>query len=435
MGKGRSPRRAQLGNYWLWYRADRDDWAICWLHGRTVRRRSLGIGGGSRDHPPEEALTALADHFRQNEQSSIYQAAPDKVLVQDITRQWLTQHVAHLADPTRYAFSIIALERFYAEQARQGKMPEPFTVATVRSHLVRDFIAFRQAEGASPPTISRDIAALRGPINWALGENILASAPRIPDVVGRSKSKDLVYGPEQVARLLEASVGRQDREHLFIYILTMLSTLSRSEAVLCFDLDTQLRNGLLYFNPPGRQQTPKRRAIVPVAPTLAPWLDGRSGRLIQYKVPYSEKNRAEGFPDFLVRNVSDIGRAFEAALIEAGKMHPHLQLSAAVQKDGKDLWLPPRRKLGETEPRQVFKGIGTPNTLRHTIHTFLSAKGIPKAQIDTAAGHSTDGGTGDKYNHLRPEYMSEFIEGIELFWSEVSKFTDVHTVKGGKHEA
>jgi hypothetical protein len=43
------------------------DWAICWLHGQSTRRKSLGIGGGSRAHPPEEAQAALAAHFLGNE--------------------------------------------------------------------------------------------------------------------------------------------------------------------------------------------------------------------------------------------------------------------------------------------------------------------------------------------------------------------------------
>lgn len=64
-------------------------------------------------------------------------------------------------------------------------------------------------------------------------------------------------------------------------------------------------------------------------------------------------------------------------------------------------------------------GGGTPNTLRHTTHTYLAAKGVPKAQIDTAARHSTDGGTGDKYNHLRPDYLNDLVAAIEEFWRDI----------------
>lgn len=428
MGKRRSnPGRTQLGKYWLWYRADRDDWCICWLDGRTTRRRSLGIGGGSPDDPPEGAQQALAEFFTKNEQPTTYDARPDEVLVEDITRQWLTQHVAGLSDPARYANSVLVLERFYEHQRRVGKMPQPFTVATVRTAFVNDFIAFRKAEGASAPTISRDIAALRGPIRWALAEQILGSAPRIKDVEGRSVRRELEYNPEQVAAILEAAASRPDRRHLLRYSVFALSTMGRSEAILEFETDSQIRKNRIFLNPPRRRQTQKRRAILPIAPTLAPWLEGVKGRLIQYKVAYSEKARANGAPEFFVRNVSDIGRTFDACLVEAGMKRPDLDLCEhARDEHGELIWLPPRRKLGETENRPLLKGIGTPNTFRHTTHTFLAALGVPKAQIDTAAGHSTDGGTGDKYNHLRPEYLKDFVAGIEAFWAEVDAFTDVH---------
>src|SRR3546814_15018376 len=43
--------RVQLGPYWLEYRAERDDWSICWYdpEARTRRRRKTGVGGSGRD--------------------------------------------------------------------------------------------------------------------------------------------------------------------------------------------------------------------------------------------------------------------------------------------------------------------------------------------------------------------------------------------------
>lgn len=428
MGRGRRANgRYQLGQYWLWYRADRDDWCICWLDGRTTRRKSLGVGGGSRDDPPEEAQQALADHFSRNERTTAYHASPDQVLIEDITRQWLTGHVEHLKDAARYANSILVWERFYEHQRRVGKMPDPYTVASVRTAFIRDFIAFREAEGMSAATISRDIAALRGPINWALEEHIINAAPRIIDVEGRSQRRELEYNREQVAALLDAAARVPDRRHLLLYMMIALSAVGRSEAILELDADSQIKGNLIFFNAPGRKQTPKHRAIVPIAPTLRPWLEGLKGRVIQYKASYGEKKRAEGAPEFFTRNVADIGRAFEACLIDAGAGRPDLGLCEHVKdNDGELIWLPPRKKLREVEARPLLKGIGTPNTLRHTTHTYLASKGVPKAQIDTAFGHSTDTGSGDKYNHLRPEYLREFVSAIEMFWAEVDQFTDVH---------
>lgn len=427
MARRSNPKRerVQLGQYWLWYRSDRDDWCICWLDGRTTRRKSLGIGGGDRNNPPDEAQAALAEFFTANEQPAQHEAPPASVLVEDITRQWLTQHVAHLNDPDRYAYSVLALERFYQHQRRIGKMPDPFTVASVRSWFVNDFIKFRQAEGASAPTISRDLAALRSPINWALGEQILASAPRIKDVPGRNKSRILVFGPEQIAALLEAAVARDDRKHVALYMMIAMSSLGRSEAILELHAETQIQDGCIFFNHPDRTQTQKQRPIVPIAPTLAPWLAGRTG----YVIKYESEPREDG-TRFVREKIGDIGRAFEACLLDAGAAHPDLGLRESVlDENGNQRILPARKKLGETEGRPQWKGLGTPNTLRHSLHTYLSARGVPKAQIDTAAGHATGTGTGRKYDHLRPDYLREFVAGVEAFWLEVDAFTSVHRIK------
>src|SRR3546814_15153644 len=56
--------RVQLGPYWLEYRAERDDWSICWYapEARTRRRRKNGVGGSGRLEQPEAARQALARH-------------------------------------------------------------------------------------------------------------------------------------------------------------------------------------------------------------------------------------------------------------------------------------------------------------------------------------------------------------------------------------
>src|SRR3546814_8636568 len=84
-----------------------------------------------------------------------------------------------------------------------------------------------------------------------------------------AKPRDVTYSMEQVAALLEAAWGRPERRHVFLYTLIALSTCGRSEAIL--DLhDHQIDRGLIYFLDPDRDQTSKRRSIVPIAPTLAP---------------------------------------------------------------------------------------------------------------------------------------------------------------------
>jgi hypothetical protein len=75
------PARFELGGYWLWYRANRDDWAICWLDGCTTRRVQTGVGGGSSGHPPEAAKERLAEFVLEQKakRSALVASAPEGV--------------------------------------------------------------------------------------------------------------------------------------------------------------------------------------------------------------------------------------------------------------------------------------------------------------------------------------------------------------------
>ncbi len=203
-----------------------------------------------------------------------------------------------------------------------------------------------------------------------------------------------------------------------MFVMVMLSTNARVEAVLELDKDTQVRDGRIYFNAPGRQQTKKRRSIVPVCPTLAPWLETHRGRAIQWRKPCTDP--VTGAQGFNLVPVDSIKTAFEKTLIAARPC------GQATDKTGAPLWLPPRRKLGETAPRPKLVGLGSPNTLRHTASTEMHRRGVPEAQIETAAGHRGLGTNQKHYRHLRPEYLGDFIDGVESFWADVGRHTDAH---------
>lgn len=427
---GASGERFQLGQFWLWHRPDRDDWNICWLDGRITRRKATGIGGGGGD-PPEEARERLADHWARSrtETQRIAPAvplAPGEVSLPEIVVQWLEQHVAQLEAPERYLDSVGVWERFWTHLSGLGMLPAPLTVSAVTPGLIDMFIAWRAAGGASKPTISRDLAAVRGPINWALREGRLSAAPRIKDVKGRKRAKELEWSPEQVAVILETAAAAADRRHIHLFAMIMLSTHARSEAVLELVAEEQIRKGVIDFLRPGDEQTRKRRPIVPICPTLAPWLEGVRGKVIRYRVPTSARTRAAGGPEWFDRPTDDVGNAFRGVLLAAHQARPDLGFAChAVDDAGGRLWLPPRPKLGETAPRPRMKAIGSPNTLRHTIHTWHKTQGVPEAQIRAAAGHSEEG-TGANYTHLRPEYLREFVESTEAFWAAVGEFTEAH---------
>lgn len=421
--RGKHPERITCGEFWLDFRAERDDWCICWYDstGRTRRRRSTGIRGGEPGNPPPEARQALAEHFLAASRPAEPEP-PAAVPVAELLTFFLDDHAVSKADPARYGYSVKHLLRFFDREKRLGLVTGGVTVADINNALVKRFIAFRKSEGVGGHTVSRDLAALRGALNHAWRAERITTAPFVRDVDPKDKAKPraLVYTQEQVAALLEAAWRREDRRHVFLYTLIQLSTCGRSEAIL--DLHAhQITDGLIYFLDPDRDQTAKRRSVVPIAPTLAPWLEDVSGKIIRYRAPIAPRHwEAADKPEYFERDCYDLGNAFDGCLIEAG-------LSRVVlDANRQPVMLAARRKLGESEPRPKLRGLGTPNTLRHTIITEMHRRGVAESQIETAAGHLGEGTNKRNYRHLRPDYLAELIAAIEDYWREMAHYTTVH---------
>lgn len=379
------------------------------------------MGGGAGSGPPEAAREALARHYLEASKPAEPQAKAD-AMVPDLLTGWMRDHVARKADAARYAISVQHLLRFFDREKAGGRIVGGVTVADINRRFVDRFIAFRKGEGVGGHTISRDLAALRGGLNWAWREELIEAAPFVKDVDAKDKAKprDLTYSMEQVAGLLEAAWALPERHHVFLYTMIALSTCGRSEAIL--DLhDHQLDRGLIFFLDPDRDQTSKRRSVVPIAPTLAPWLEGASGKIIRYRAAIARRKwKDPDVPEYFQRDCYDLGNAFDACLIDAGLSRP------VISSDGEPVMLPPRRKLGETQPRPKLAGRGTPNTLRHTIITEMHARGVAEAQIEAAAGHIGEGTNKRNYRHLRPDYLAELIESVEAYWQDMKRHTTVH---------
>lgn len=425
------PKRIEIGGFWLWYRADRSEWCIAWYDkdARSRRLRSTGIGGGCPNDPPSEAREALARHFLESVQPAAPKAAPTEVAVGDLLTVWLKEHVEkHKAAPERYAQSVPHLLRYFAAERKSGRIKGGgVMLSEVNRAFVLRFIEFRKAEGVGGHTISRDLAALRGAINHAWKNERIAVSPFIPEVdkVDKAGPRELVLTTEQVAALLEQAARRDDRRHVLVYTMIQLSTCGRTDAIIELE-DAQIRRGLIYFLAEGETMTSKRRSIVPIAPTLAPWLAERKGKIISYRVPVAAKKRIEGGPTHVERPTYDLGKAFAGCLCDAALAGVSGITKNVVDKNGSQLWLPPRRSLGETVDRPRLQALATPNTLRHTAITEMNRRGVPDAQIDTAAGHIGEGTGKRNYRHLRPEYLAELISAVEGYWSEVGKYTTVH---------
>lgn len=58
-----------------------------------------------------------------------------------------------------------------------------------------------------------------------------------------------------MAALLEAAWTLEERQHIHMFAMIMLSTNARVKTVLDLDKDTQVRDGPIYFNAPGRRRS------------------------------------------------------------------------------------------------------------------------------------------------------------------------------------
>lgn len=386
-------KQQQLGQFWLAWRTDREEWAICWNDSAagTRRRKSTGVGDFNNGEAPGEAIEKLAEHFaRHGKPEEIDPNA--KASVSRLISTWLAKEGINRARAAQYGYAADHLQRWINSQGR-------LMVSQINPVSTESYIKMRRLEGVTGETIQSELAALSRSLRWGELNGVIPYAPRVARVPATMKSghKELEYSMEEVAALLEAARSRFDRQHVLLFTLIMLSTHARVEAVLELEAD-QIKKGRIHFNAPGRAQTSKRRAIVPVAPSLEPWLP-REGKVIVYRA--LRKKPDEHGNEFYERPTSSIKTAFAKTLIDAG----------LIGDDGKPL--------------------GSPNTLRHTIHTYLQTVGVPQAQIDMAAGHSGERGSGRNYTHLRPEYLKDFIAAVEAYWLEMDKLTNAHRSQVG----
>jgi integrase len=320
-----------------------------------------------------------------SERSSSRTHAPPSV--DDLLDDWLEHHVANLAAPERYRHSVDHWRTFVREDKREGHRKGDLNVADLTPELQRRFRSWRAAAGVGGHTINRDLAALRGALSWAWKHQRISRPPFIADVPIHllARPRDRILSFEEIARIVATCDGRPDREHLIRFIVIELGTAGRPQAVLeLTDANIDLERDLIDPNQPGRNCIRKRRAIVPIAKAVRPWVTGVSGKLIKYRVATSGGEAGTGFFE---RETKSIRRCWNSVCREAS-------VSGA-----------------------------TPKTLRHTMLTWLAERGVPPEQRRMLAGHSAQGTTARNYEHLSPTYLRAAIEEVDAFFIELRKHT------------
>lgn len=351
----------QIGDYWL-SRNRHGVWCRTWLDRdeRQTKRATLG----TRDF--DAAHIKLAEWVVLNERLS--RAEPADVPVVAILKRYYDRHARHTASAEMAALAIAKLGKTFAADMVGG-------LTLDRQH---EFEIELRAEGLSDGYIGRIQTVLKAAVNRAYRNQELAAAPYVRVLAAGARRRVLTL-PEAAALF-----NADPPEHMLTYLVLAFNTMGRPEALLelqPFQIDLERR--LIDTNAPGRRQTKKHRATLPITDTLLPWLQARMKQ--RYLIQWHDEQSAP------LNSVKSVWRRLRADA---------------------------ERLLWKADPDHPGLADVVPKTIQHTMATELRRRGIPKWEVDGMLGHST-GGTTDIYAKFAPDYLGKAAAAIDDYMHEL----------------
>jgi integrase len=341
----------KIGGYYLDRRADSPFWYIlCRKRGRELTRST-----GTED--VEEAKIKLAEHVTLHGDHD--RVAPQQARLRTVLWRYNVHHASKRPSAAQNSKAIDAWTDFYGNAQ----------IADLTRLRQREFIEALKARGLSADTIRHYVEIGKTGLNWALDAEQITSFPKIhlPP-----KGEPLRWTPsrDEFTALWNAA----EAPRLQMFVMLAVSTLARPGALLeltrfSCDLDA----GLIYLNPEGRQQTSKRRAIVPMARSIRSWIEAApAGPLVQYR-----------------------GQAIKSI---------------------KKVW-------NETRARAGLDARFQPKVLRKMMAKELRRAGVPKWDVSAMLGHHTEGSriTEDHYAQYEPAYLSRVVDAIDAWIAGVDR--------------
>lgn len=304
-----------------------------WTDGRRSKRKSMG----TRD--PAVAQARFAQWLLIGGASGRPENPAQVYTVADLWGVYDKQHVREkVMDPATHDFSWKHLGAHFGDMLL-GDVSEavPAYIAKREKGLI--------GRPSKSPTIRRELALLRACFNWCADAKERRALIGVGDVPGFALPADSVprdrwLKEAEIARLMAAAeakrVGdRLSRVERFLWLA--LETAGRKQALLDLTWDrVDFETNVIHLALPGRKQTRKRRASVPISRTLLPVL----------KRAYEE-------------------RAGDLVLDHGGDIWAGIQVVAAAAGFGS-------HKAGARPSRT---GI-SPHVMRHTAATHMARRGV-----------------------------------------------------------
>jgi integrase len=333
-----------MSRWFLWRRANGRYYAC--RHDprrRQVERHALG----TRD--PEQA--ELAFHRFVLEHAELRNVEPGALTVAMVVERYWLQHGQHLAgaDVQRRAL------RFSVEGLGD------LSLAELTPHRQQLFVEQLRARGQSDPYIKRTLGALRAALWRAYRRGEVTSVPYIiTGDLADSRPRERVLEIAELAAFWRAV----DSEALARWVMLLLGTGARPGALVeltAGQIDVLRRR--IDLHPPGAPETGKRNPILPIVPSLLPWVETP-------RAPFVIERRLKA--------------------LRAG-------------------WVAARARAG----------LGTdvlPYSMRHTLATWMSEQNVPEPEITAWFGHGRESTTRHWYikrRVYRPDYLAEAAAAVE----------------------
>lgn len=370
---GREERRLYtVGEFWLAQRAESPFLQIRWYDERTKTTR----GKSTRRRTVEEAIPVILAHEEAARSKRLQPA--DQVLAATTFLDFWKER----GRTRKNAATIASSLRIFLGFLEQDRVTIGATVAEMTPDVFKRFIHWRQqqhdysvewmgetfahsSKGVSGEAIQRNLDDVRAALNHAEAFGRIPHAPKVRSVDSelRSPPRDVTLSMAQ----LGAIVGYAAYELPALrWVLGMLATGSRPDAVLAWNVGQQWRHRRLIFDthPTGWAYTKKRNATVPVIPEFRPWL-------------------------------------------EAWADAPHRPV-----KSRKTWWRTMRDALGLDEDI-------VPKTIRHTVATELRARGVPESDVEGLLGHRMSNRTTAVYAKYDPTRLRAAKQELSSIWQEV----------------
>lgn len=335
--------------YSLVKRKGSDNWYLEWRERGEKVRRSTGTGC------PEDARVRARELILQGVE--IRDAAPNEITVADVLDRYRLQRGEKLAGADVMRRSIALWKQWWGAR----------TVSDATIGVQEDFVAWLRGKGYSEGYVRRVLGVGKAALNraWKRGEVRQVPFVELPPITEHFEH----YARRgQLVALLNAAMP----EHIWTYIMIRLCTGCRGDAALDlqpFQVDRDAK--LIRLNPPGRAQTKKYRAVVPLCDTLAAVLESTGA-----KTHYVNWHGAQ------VESIKTTWRKIRAAA-------------------GLPAWFAPK-------------------VLRHTVATELRRRGVPDWEASGLLGHRK-GGTTEIYAKFSPDYLGKARVALDEWMQDLAK--------------